>query len=151
MSTILVSYSQDLRYTDQPFVITHDKQQYPSIRCDNLKDIKEKLLEYEVIGIDEGQFYSDIVSEAEDLANKGKVVIISALSGNFKREPFEVIAKLIPKCESVNHVNAICYNCNEDANFSLRISEEEEEILIGGENNTSPVAEVAIFSIMRKE
>jgi hypothetical protein len=36
---------------------------------------------YDVIGIDEGQFFEDIVTFAETCANLGKVVIVSALDG----------------------------------------------------------------------
>ena len=34
---------------------------------------------YDVIGIDEGQFFADIVEFSEMAANNGKVVIISSL------------------------------------------------------------------------
>lgn len=57
--------------------------------------------EYDCIGIDEGQFYEDIVDFAETAANLGKIVIISALSGTFERKPFKDVLDLIPKCEKV--------------------------------------------------
>jgi len=34
---------------------------------------------YDVIGIDEGQFFQDIVEFSEKAANSGKIVIISSL------------------------------------------------------------------------
>ena len=34
---------------------------------------------YDVIGIDEGQFFADLVEFSEMAANKGKIVIISSL------------------------------------------------------------------------
>jgi thymidine kinase len=39
-----------------------------------------------VLGIDEGQFFPDIVSFCEDMANAGKLVIVAALDGTFQRK-----------------------------------------------------------------
>jgi thymidine kinase len=38
---------------------------------------------YDVIGIDEGQFFPDIVSGCEALAKAGKTVIVAGLDGTF--------------------------------------------------------------------
>lgn len=57
--------------------------------------------EYDCIGIDEGQFYPDIVDFAENAALNGKIVIISALSGSAFRQPFNDVLDLIPKCEKI--------------------------------------------------
>lgn len=81
-----------------------------AIAADKIGDIYDQLLSYDVIGIDEGQFvskiqniisktilifkiiqFSDIVDYAEILANKGKVVIIAALDGNFAREVYNFL------------------------------------------------------------
>lgn len=138
MSTVVVAFELDDRYSSLEKVVTHDKFEYPAIKCSRISEIREKLDPYEVIGIDEGQFYPDLVEQCEELANSGKIVIISALSGNFKREPFEVVAKLVPKCESIQTISAICYNCNDEASYSLRITRDEEEIVIGGANMYKP-------------
>lgn len=60
--------------------------------------------DFDCIGIDEGQFYPDIVHFAENAASKGKVVIISALSGTFLRKPFNDVLDLIPKCEKIKQL-----------------------------------------------
>jgi thymidine kinase len=54
-------------------------------------------MDYNVIGIDEVQFFNDIL-EVEKLANNGKIVIITALGATF-RLPFNKISKLIPRRE----------------------------------------------------
>lgn len=43
------------------------------------------MINYDVIGIDEGQFFENIVDFAESLANAGKTVIVAALDGTFQR------------------------------------------------------------------
>ena len=44
-----------------------------------LSDLADEWQQYYVIGIDEGQFFVDIVEFSELAANNGKVVIISSL------------------------------------------------------------------------
>ncbi len=144
-STICVAFELDNRYTKAEFVKTHDLIEYPAIKTQRISDIREKLDNYDVIGIDEGQFYPDLVENVESLANNGKTIIISALSGNFKRESFDILAKLIPKCETIQNINAICYNCNEEANFTKRVTKDEEEMVIGGEEMYRPSCRSCFF------
>ena len=42
------------------------------------------LREYDVIGIDEGQFFPDLVAWCEQMANSGKIVLVAALDGTFQ-------------------------------------------------------------------
>ncbi len=42
----------------------------------------------DVIGIDEGQFFTDIVEAAEQMSSEGKIVIVAGLDGTFERKPF---------------------------------------------------------------
>lgn len=145
-STVVVAFELDDRYSNEEKVITHDHNEYPAIKVGKINDVMDRLLTYDVIGIDEGQFYPDLVECCETLANKGKIVIVSALNGNFKREPFEVISKLIPKCETIENITAICFNCNEDANYSLRIINDEREVVIGGDEMYKPSCRTCFFS-----
>ena len=97
-SHLLVKHKDDNRY-DSEYIVTHDNQKYKAINTKYLKDIIENknVVKSEVLCIDEIQFYED-ASEICDLwANNGKIVIASGLNGDFKREPFEQISKLLPK------------------------------------------------------
>jgi thymidine kinase len=73
------------------------------------------------------------------LSEQGKDILISALSGTFMREPFEVISKMISKADHIVHLKSICYYCTKEAAFSLRCSTENSEILIGGLDKYKPV------------
>ena len=109
----------------------HDLIKYDSIDCRNLTDSFETLKNYDIIGIDEGQFFPDLVEISEKLALLKKTVIIAALNGDFRMEPFPVIAKIIPKADKVKLLKAYCFNCHRDAKFSLRIVQSNETVLIG--------------------
>jgi len=129
---ILFKHTKDDRFEINN-VCTHDKEKLEAFNFESLKLIPNDLLEFvDVIGIDEGQFFSDIVEFSDDMANKGKIIIISALNGSFKKEPFEVIANLIPIVDEILNLSAVCMICGKDAHFSKRITDENETVLIGG-------------------
>lgn len=54
-----------------------------AIPCGTVGEVSHMLDNYDIIGIDEGQFFSDIAEQTERLAASGKTVIISALDGTF--------------------------------------------------------------------
>lgn len=79
------------------------------------------------------------------MANLGKIVIISALDGTFKRNSFGEICNLIPLSESVTKLTAICMRCQKDASFSKRITKETETIDIGGSDKYIAVCRKCFF------
>ena len=129
--TIMIKYFADQRYTEKSEVVTHDLIKYDSISCKILRDSFEKLKGYDVIGIDEGQFFPDLVEVCEELALLKKIVIVAALNGDFRMDPFPVISRLISKTDKIKLLKAYCFNCHKDAKFSLRIVQSNETVLIG--------------------
>ena len=129
--TIMVKYFEDKRYSEKSEVVTHDLIKYDSIDCKNLGDSFEILKNYDVIGIDEGQFFPDLVEICEKLVLLKKIIIIAALNGNFRMEPFPVISRIISKADKIKLLKAYCFNCHKDAKFSLRIVQSNETVLIG--------------------
>ena len=129
--TIIINYYAVKRYSDKSEVVTHDLIKYDSLDCKNLKDSFEILQSYDVIGIDEGQFFPDLVEICEQLALLKKIVIIAALNGDYRMEPFPVISKIISKVDKIKLLKAYCFNCHKDARFSLRIVQSNEIFLIG--------------------
>ncbi len=110
-----------------------------AISVKKLEDLGEHWKRFDVIGIDEGQFYSDVVSFAEEAANLGKIVIISALDGTYLRTGFEHIMTLIPMAEKVKKLSAVCRTCKRNAHFTFRISESESLELVGGTDVYKPL------------
>jgi len=128
---LVVKYKNDTRYSDEN-MSTHDKQMISAQPCTDLKDIEATAIFYDVIGIDEGQFFPDIVPFCEKLANIGKTVIVAALDGTFQRKPFGSVLELVPLAEQVTKLSAVCTSCFKDAAFSKRIGSEMEVEVIGG-------------------
>lgn len=65
---------------------THDKQMLVATSCGRLSEVGDAWREYDVVGIDEGQFFPDLMPFCEAAANAGKIVIVAALDGTFQRK-----------------------------------------------------------------
>ena len=97
------------------------------------------------IFIEEGQFFSDIVDfckKAVDIDKK--FVVVSALDGDFQREPFPQISQLYPLADKVTKLNAICLRCSNkgiqnDASFSLRTVNSMDKHFVGGKDSYEAV------------
>lgn len=85
-----------------------------------------------MIGIDEGQFFPDLIDFCESFANSGKIVVVAALDGTYQRKAFGEIMNLVPLAENVIKLNAICMRCFKNASFTKRISDEKAVEIIGG-------------------
>ena len=97
----------------------------------NLKIIKlsEK---FEVIGIDEAQFFDDsIVEVCNELANSGKRVIVAGLDMDYMGKPFGPMPNLMAIAEYVTKVHAVCSKSGKMASYTDRIVDNDELILLG--------------------
>ncbi|CAG9332761.1 unnamed protein product [Blepharisma stoltei] len=139
--------TKDARYeNDEDKVVTHDLVNYlEAFACDTLYEAENVADSHDVIGIDEGQFFSDIISFVEDMANRGKIVIIACLDSDFRREPFGTICQLIAKAERVTKLSSICHYCKDDAAFSARLTQEQAIKVIGGPDKYKPVCRTCYF------
>jgi thymidine kinase len=137
----LLLKTKDNRYVDDDEkVVTHDQFNFlEAMACDYLFEKQEEAKHFDVIGIDEGQFFKDIIPFAESMANLGKVIIVACLDSDFRREPFGNICELIAKAEKITKLTSICYYCKEDASFSARITQETAIKVIGGRDKYRPV------------
>lgn len=132
----VVNYIADKRY-HETMLSTHDRTMIPCIQTENISDIFKELVEADVILINEGQFFDDLYDCVKQLVNlHNKTVCISALDGDFERQPFDEVLDLIPHCDKVTKLQALCSYCKngKPALFSHRITREEGRILIGSDN-----------------
>uniref|UniRef100_A0A8C8FZL7 Thymidine kinase n=2 Tax=Oncorhynchus tshawytscha TaxID=74940 RepID=A0A8C8FZL7_ONCTS len=128
---LVVKYAKDTRYSEKGMA-THDKNTMEAVPANCLSDVRSLALQACVIGIDEGQFFPDIVQFCEEMANMGKTIIVAALDGTFQRKPFGDILNLVPLAESVVKLNAVCMQCYKEAAYTKRLGAEKELEVIGG-------------------
>jgi thymidine kinase len=75
-----------------------------------------------VVAFDEAQFFDEeIISIAQDLADKGYRVIVAGLDMDFRGEPFGPMPALMARAEIVDKLHAICMVCGEEASRTQRL------------------------------
>lgn len=91
----LIKHSADTRYDDLSTnnceAVTHDRlSRFNAIPVTFLDDIisHPDVISSEVIGVDEGQFFSDLAPVCNTWALAGKTVIVAALDGDYTRKMF---------------------------------------------------------------
>lgn len=126
----------------------NDEIHFSVINCDYLYEINDIISSYDVILIDEIQFFNDAPYYCDLWANNNKTVICAGLIGTYQRTLFDVIAKLIPRSEYIFIKNAICKDTGKTASFSERLVKSNSEILIGGLETYKPVDRITFFNDM---
>ena len=136
----LFKHKTDQRYTSDDMVCTHDGKMSKSITIQTelllLEKYNENLKQSDVILIDEGQFFPDLLEFCLLFANK--MIYISALSADFQQTMFPSIIQLLGHCDSIIHQKAICMKCGNDAPFSYRKVNNDTQLLIGGSDLYEP-------------
>ena len=121
----------DTRY-DEEDVVSHDEKKTHSIPVQNASQILFYAEDFEVVGIDEAQFFgNELVAVCNELAENGKRVLVSGLDMDFKGNPFGPIPQLMAVAEYVTKVHAICIRCGNLANHSHRTVEDESLVVLG--------------------
>lgn len=156
LRVLYINYAGDDR-SDKDFsthneTITTLSSGIKSMKSLRLSDIDVN--EYDVIGVDEAQFFSDLDSFAWTVVEHlKKKLVVAGLNGDFKRRPFGKLIDLIPLCDNVTKLFPFCVECMEKnrvcqpALFSKRKSKENEnDILIGGQESYIPACRECYLS-----
>jgi thymidine kinase len=132
-SCFVIKYAKDTRY-DVSNVASHDQLTLRAqAAVSRLGEVQDQWRKFDVLAIDEGQFFSDLVDFCNTAADAGKIVMVSALDGDYRRKPFGQICELVPYCESVDKLTAVCMMCHDQpACFTRRTVNVEQQELIGG-------------------
>ncbi len=131
----------DTRYHPS-FIVTHDMEALDmysskmgcSVSCKSLSSIQNDVLHpYDVIAIDEGQFFDDIFDNVNRFVfDCGKIVIVASLDGWHDLKPCTEVLRLIPIAKSSEKLTSICSFClSEDGSCTFRM-QSGPEIVVGG-------------------
>ena len=147
----VINHSIDKRYDDN-LLSTHDKVMIPCIQTNKLIDVwyyndintthlkflddSVKLINADVILINEGQFFDDLYPAVKHMLQHGKQIYIGGLDGDFERKRFGQILDLIPLCDKVTKLTSLCSLCKNGTPgiFSKRITSEKEQTVVGSDN-----------------
>jgi thymidine kinase len=146
---LLIKYANDLRYGEsEEMLVTHDKLSYKATSCSLLAEANDFIQDYDVICIDEIQFYEDAYLFCDLWANSGKIVEVCGLNGDYRRKPFEQISRLIPMSDNMTFVTAVCRDTGSDAAFTMRLSNEKEQEVIGSTDKYQAVSRAGYLQSM---
>lgn len=129
---------KDTRYHDTS-IVSHNSVQLESMPVEKSKDILAFAQDYEVVGVDEAQFFDNhLVKVCEQLAFEGKRVIVAGLDMDFLGQPFGPIPALLAVAEYITKVHAICVHCGNLATHSYRLIEGDDLVVLGAKDVYEP-------------
>ena len=121
----------DDRYSKNE-IVSHDKNSLNSIAIEDEKTLLDLGSKYDVVGIDEAQFFSNkLVSTCKELANNKTRVIIAGLDTDYRGLPFGPMPLIMCDSDYLEKLTAICMQCGKDATYTQRITEQTKRIVIG--------------------
>lgn len=130
--------------THNPIITTLGKITF-SKKVGTLREVLEESREYDVIGIDEAQFFPDLKDSVMEMVEKdGKKVIVAGLSGDYMRRPFGQIYDLFPLADKRNELEPFCALCVQNhrlfrpAIFTKRMVNSDDQVIIGGKETYLP-------------
>ena len=90
--------------------------------------------DYDVIGIDEGQFQQGLTSFCLEYSQMGKKIVVSALHATSECEMFEPIVNLVPYCDEIVKLNAVCTNCGSELGSYTKYlaGDKTDKVAVGG-------------------
>lgn len=123
-SCLIINHVSDTRYGDATHCCTHYQQRMPAIITNSLETVVEQCRAVDVIALDEGQFYPDLIEFVDHLTNDlDKIVIVVALDGTYEGKPFGRVSELLARAEHFEKLSAVCLRCGRDAAFTIRKKE----------------------------
>lgn len=144
--------SLDYRYSAHD-IVSHIKNSSEAIPVQAARVIENTVTEeVDVVAIDEAQFFDkDLIRVANELASQGKRVILAGLDMDFMGQPFGPMPELMAIADDVYKCRAICMKCGRLANFSYRIAEGSEQVLIGEKQEYMPLCRCCYDELMHEK
>lgn len=140
----------DVRYSETE-VVSHDENSIRSTPVENSANILLLSGNVDVIGIDEAQFFDKgLVEVVAKLADMGIRVIVAGLDMDFKGKPFGPIPDLMAVADHITKVHAICLKCGNVAQFSHRLSQKEQVVLLGEKDIYEPLCRSCFREVNQK-
>lgn len=145
-------FKPSLDSRNNEYIESHDKNRIKSLTVKTSYDVYDIGKDFDVIGIDEVQFFDDeIVSVCNSLANNGVRVIAAGLDMDYLGNPFGPMPNLMAIAEYVTKVHAICSKTGNIANYSYRKNKEDSIILIGEKDEYEALSREIFYEKMNSK
>lgn len=121
-NVLIINYDLDRRYSEKDQIVSHDKFK---IDCVMISELDIDISEYDVVLINEAQFFSQLKDHVNYWCDElKKIVVVSGLDGDYLRGKFGEVLDLIPYCDEFIKLKAYCSICKDgtDAIFTWKTS-----------------------------
>ena len=147
-NVLVINSNKDSRNINN-VIMTHTNKTLDAVKTDfltktsrknsiNFLNIQKPRMAYHhnVIGIDEAQFFEDLVPFVKQKVNEGFILIIAGLIGDFQQNTFGHIIELFPFCDTITNLNSYCTICKDGtlAPFTKRLIDSKEQELVGSDD-----------------
>jgi len=140
---LVVNHALDARYVNANEIVTHSGQRVPCFTTDTLNALTEEFLQpFDVVVIDEAQFFTGLVTLVEFVVDTlGKKLILVGLNGDSNRMTFGDMSLCIPFADSLTLLSALCADCKDgtSAPFTRRKFDSPQQVVVGGSALYEPV------------
>jgi thymidine kinase len=103
-------------------VVSHAGARMRGVPVGSIGELVARAEGFEVVGIDEVQFFEpSIVDAALALADGGTRVIAAGLDQDFRRLPFGPMPELLARAELADKLQAVCHRCGGPASTTQRL------------------------------
>jgi thymidine kinase len=138
---IAINNHLDIRYGNN-VICSHDNQCIPALMINDLynawffkeNEFYDDLHKSDFILINEAQFFKDLYIIVYNMLKHGKKIFLYGLDGDFKQNKFGEILDLIPLCNYIEKLKAICNYCGGHAYFTHRLDNAIQQVHIGNDN-----------------
>lgn len=144
---LVLNHSSDTRY-GTGCVSSHDQTQERAIAVERLAEVTALVEsgDYQVVAIDEGQFFGDLFDAVTRWADTLPVhIVVAGLDGTSDRTPFGDMLRLLPHAEEVERLSAFCAVCKDGtiATYSQFYGgsggKKDGDVLVGAAGQYRPV------------
>ncbi|MGH3009060.1 MAG: thymidine kinase [Gaiellaceae bacterium] len=103
-------------------VVSHAGAKMRAVAVSDPADIPGLVDGYDVVGVDEVQFFPlEIVLILDGLVEKGMRIVASGLDQDFRGLPFGPMPELLCRAELVDKLQAVCHRCGGPATMTQRL------------------------------
>lgn len=136
-----IGHANNQKNVDRGYVLSRSGREYGAEFYSVLtEDLALRIIDgkHTDVFIDEGQFFCstgdrELFSFCDKLLAHRITVYVSALNGDFKREPWPAITHLMALSPVVYMFHAYCDDCGEAAHFTHRVGSNTEVVDVHGE------------------
>jgi thymidine kinase len=118
---LIVKPRLDNRY-DIGHVVSHAGARMRAVEVDSPAEIPGLVEGYDVVGIDEVQFFApEVVLVLDGLVEGGLRIVACGLDQDFRGFPFAAMPELLCRAELVDKLQAVCHRCGGPATMTQRL------------------------------